>query len=68
MGVIGQQFKSQEIYLPEVLIASRAMHAGMDVLESALGKVANKPVDTVQRHLHDIGKESGHHDVEGGRL
>ena len=61
MGVIGQKFKSQEIYLPEVLIASRAMHAGMDILETVLagisrGAIGKVALGTVKGDLHDIGK------------
>ncbi len=61
MGVIGQKFKSQEIYLPEVLIASRSMHAGMDILETVLagisrGAIGKVALGTVKGDLHDIGK------------
>ena len=61
MNVIGERFKKNEVYVPEVLIAARAMHAGMNVLKPALaaagveskGKVI---VGTVKGDLHDIGK------------
>jgi 5-methyltetrahydrofolate--homocysteine methyltransferase len=61
MDIIGGRFKRNEIYIPEVLIAARAMHAGMSVLEPILaesgvkmiGKVA---IGTVKGDLHDIGK------------
>jgi len=61
MNVIGERFKKNEVYVPEVLIAARAMHAGMDILKPALadagveskGKVI---VGTVKGDLHDIGK------------
>lgn len=61
MAVIGEKFKNNEVYVPEVLIAARAMNAGLKVLEPALlaagvepiGKVA---VGTVKGDLHDIGK------------
>ncbi|NQT90719.1 MAG: B12-binding domain-containing protein, partial [Candidatus Omnitrophica bacterium] len=33
MSVVGQRFKTNEIFVPEVLIAAKAMHAGLDVLE-----------------------------------
>jgi len=61
MGVIGQKFKSQEIYLPEVLIASRAMHAGMDILETVLAGTSHETIGkvalgTVKGDFHDIGK------------
>ena len=61
MTIIGQRFKSQEIYLPEVLIAARAMHAGMDILETVLtetsrGAIGKIAVGTVKGDFHDIGK------------
>ncbi|GAG86129.1 unnamed protein product, partial [marine sediment metagenome] len=36
MGIIGAKFKKNEVYIPEVLIAARAMHAGMSILEPLL--------------------------------
>ena len=36
MNVIGKRFKANEVYVPEVLIAARAMHAGLDVLQPKL--------------------------------
>jgi 5-methyltetrahydrofolate--homocysteine methyltransferase len=61
MNIIGGKFKRNEIYIPEVLIAARAMHAGMSVLEPLLAaggvKMAGKLViGTVKGDLHDIGK------------
>ncbi|MFQ5637729.1 MAG: corrinoid protein [bacterium] len=61
MNVIGEQFRKHEIFLPEVLMAARAMYAGMDQLKPLLikegvpnaGKVV---IGTVQGDLHDIGK------------
>ncbi|MFD3158082.1 corrinoid protein [Haloimpatiens sp. FM7330] len=61
MNVIGDRFKRNEAYVPEVLIAARAMNIGMKVLEPALmsegvksiGKVL---IGTVKGDLHDIGK------------
>ena len=61
MGVIGEKFKANEIYVPEVLIAARALNMGMEVLKplmvddgfEAKGKVC---IGTVQGDLHDIGK------------
>lgn len=61
MDIIGGRFKRNEIYIPEVLIAARAMHAGMSILEPMLaergikmiGKIA---IGTVKGDLHDIGK------------
>ena len=61
MAVVGQRFQAHEIYLPDVLLAARAMQAGMDALKplllkeevAALGKVV---LGSVQGDLHDIGK------------
>jgi 5-methyltetrahydrofolate--homocysteine methyltransferase len=61
MAVVGERFKKNEIYVPEVLIAARAMHAGMDQLKPLLASSGVKPkavfaVGTVKGDLHDIGK------------
>jgi 5-methyltetrahydrofolate--homocysteine methyltransferase len=61
MDRIGVLFKNNEIYIPEVLIAARAMHAGLAVLKPILAK-SNTPsaakivIGTVKGDLHDIGK------------
>jgi 5-methyltetrahydrofolate--homocysteine methyltransferase len=61
MEVIGIRFKNNEVYVPEVLMAARAMKMAMQVLEPELIKAGVKPVGkfvvgTVQGDLHDIGK------------
>lgn len=61
MNIIGARFKKNEVYVPEVLIAARAMHAGMGILEPLLAEAGVKPlgkiaVGTVKGDLHDIGK------------
>lgn len=61
MDVIGGKFKRDEVYVPDVLIAARAMKAGTDILKPALVKsgvqAAGKVVlGTVAGDLHDIGK------------
>jgi len=61
MQVVGERFKNNEIYVPEVLIAARAMTAGMKVLEPQLVEAGIEPVGTiamgtVRGDLHDIGK------------
>ena len=61
MSVVGAKFKHNEIYVPEVLIAARAMRSGMEVLKPLLAKAGVKPVGTVaigtvKGDLHDIGK------------
>ena len=61
MSIIGKKFKKNEVYVPEVLIAARAMHAGMDVLkpkliETGVENIGKVVMGTVQGDLHDIGK------------
>jgi 5-methyltetrahydrofolate--homocysteine methyltransferase len=63
MSVVGEDFKHNVLYVPEVLIAARAMKAGMAVLKPLLtAKDSNiKPagvllIGTVRGDLHDIGK------------
>ncbi|MFQ6612846.1 MAG: corrinoid protein [Fidelibacterota bacterium] len=61
MNVVGDQFRRHEIFLPDVLLAAKAMYAGLDQLKPlltrdgvpGLGKVV---IGTVQGDLHDIGK------------
>ena len=61
MSVVGQKFKEHEIFLPDVLLAAKAMYAGMEVLKplmiendiSSIGKIV---IGTVHGDLHDIGK------------
>jgi 5-methyltetrahydrofolate--homocysteine methyltransferase len=61
MAVVGERFKKNEIYVPEVLIAARAMHAGMNELKPLLAASGVEPkgvfaIGTVKGDLHDIGK------------
>ena len=61
MSVIGERFKKNEVYVPEVLIAARAMSAGMSILKPKLVEAGVKAkgivcVGTVKGDLHDIGK------------
>jgi len=61
MNVIGKRFKANEVYVPEVLIAARAMHAGLNVLQPRLVEAGVEPIatvvlGTVKGDLHDIGK------------
>ena len=61
MNVIGEKFKNNEVYVPEVLVAARAMNQGVALLKPLLvaagvenaGKVC---LGTIQGDLHDIGK------------
>lgn len=61
MTEVGERFKREEIYLPEVLFAARAMKAGMEVLEPLLLSAGAQPrgkivLGTVKGDVHDIGK------------
>ena len=61
MMVIGEKFKRDEVYVPEVLIAARAMNMGVNVLKPCLTQEGVEPVGkavicTVRGDLHDIGK------------
>ena len=61
MMAIGERFKRNEVYVPEVLIAARAMNMGVSVLKPYLTKEGVEPIGkavicTVQGDLHDIGK------------
>jgi corrinoid protein of di/trimethylamine methyltransferase len=61
MAVVGERFRAYEIFLPDVLLAARAMYSGLDKLKpflegdshSSRGKIV---IGTVQGDLHDIGK------------
>ena len=61
MNIIGQKFKEHEIFLPEVLMAAKAMNAGMDLikpllLSDSIPMKAKVVIGTVRGDLHDIGK------------
>ena len=61
MSVIGARFKNGECFVPEVLIAAKAMHAGMDLLKPRMAARGDKYVGkvligTVRGDMHDIGK------------
>jgi 5-methyltetrahydrofolate--homocysteine methyltransferase len=61
MSVIGERFKNNEIYLPDVLVSARAMNAGLTLLEPLLAESgrerrARVVSGTVKGDLHDIGK------------
>ncbi|MEN6400322.1 MAG: corrinoid protein [Armatimonadia bacterium] len=71
MGVVGAKFKANEFYVPEVLIAARAMHAGMDIIKPLLAASGVQPrgtiaIGTVKGDLHDIGKNLVAMMLEGG--
>ncbi len=61
MEVVGEKFRCNEIYVPEVLVAARAMKKSLAILKPLLALTGNKPVGvavmgSVKGDLHDIGK------------
>lgn len=61
MSVIGEKFKNNEVFVPEVLVAARAMNMGASLLKPLLAESGVKAtgkvcIGTVQGDLHDIGK------------
>ena len=61
MNIIGQKFKDNEVFVPEVLVSARAMNMGMEALKPYLLQENAKPagkvvIGTVKGDLHDIGK------------
>jgi len=61
MSVVGEKFKNNEIFVPEMLIAARAMKKGVEVLAPKLKEAGAEPIGkliigTVSGDLHDIGK------------
>lgn len=73
METIGIKFKNNEVFVPEVLIAARAMNAGMELLKPKLVETGVEPVGTavlgtVKGDLHDIGKNLVRMMLEGSGL
>jgi len=71
MEQIGIRFRNGEIYIPEVLVAAHAMHAGMGVLKPILAKATDRKaatvvLGTVKGDMHDIGKNLIGMMLEGG--
>jgi 5-methyltetrahydrofolate--homocysteine methyltransferase len=61
MSIVGERFKRNEIFVPEMLVAARAMKEALKLVEPLLVKAGIKPkytavIGTVQGDLHDIGK------------
>ena len=61
MNIVGTKFKEHQIFLPDVLLAAKAMYAGMDILKPLMIKegiptVGKVVIGTVHGDLHDIGK------------
>ncbi len=73
MSVVGERFKRNEMFIPEVLASAKAMHAGLDILKPLLvgqgveprGKVV---IGTVAGDVHDIGKNIVAMMLEAGRF
>lgn len=70
MNVVGEKFKNNQIFVPEVLIAARAMNAALAILKPALAQAGVEPVGTavictVKGDLHDIGKNLVKMMIEG---
>ncbi len=73
MNAVGERFKNNEVFVPEVLISARAMNAGVEVLKPALTEagVASKGtavIGTVEGDMHDIGKNLVRMMLEGKGL
>ncbi len=73
MNTVGVRFKNNEVYVPEVLIAARAMKAGSEILRPILAAAGIEPkgkvvIGTVKGDLHDIGKNLLCMMVEGAGL
>ena len=70
MNIVGEKFKNNQIFVPEVLIAARAMNAALAILKPALAQAGVEPVGTavictVKGDLHDIGKNLVKMMIEG---
>jgi corrinoid protein of di/trimethylamine methyltransferase len=70
MGVVGEKFKNNEIFVPEMLVAARAMKKGVEVLQPKLAATGVEPIGkviigTVVGDLHDIGKNLVSMMIEG---
>ena len=70
MNIVGDKFKKNEVFVPEVLIAARAMNKATETLKPYLAKAGIQPVGkaiicTVKGDLHDIGKNLVKMMIEG---
>ena len=70
MGIIGDRFTRGECFVPEMLVAARAMNAGTEVLKPALAAGGSEPlgfavIGTVAGDMHDIGKNLVRMLIEG---
>lgn len=70
MDIIGEKFRQNEVFVPEVLVAARAMNAGLKILNPALAGAGVEPLGTavictVKGDMHDIGKNLVKMMIEG---
>ncbi|MBS6563999.1 MAG: corrinoid protein [Clostridiales bacterium] len=70
MNVVGEKFRNNEVFVPEVLVAARAMNAGLKVLKPSLQVEGVEPLGkavicTVKGDMHDIGKNLVKMMIEG---
>ena len=70
MNIIGEKFRNNEVFVPEVLVAARAMNKGMQILKPALNQEGIQPIGkavicTVKGDMHDIGKNLVKMMIEG---
>ncbi|MDR0458957.1 MAG: B12-binding domain-containing protein [Coriobacteriales bacterium] len=73
MEIIGPKFKNNEIFVPEVLVAARAMNAGTALLKPLMVEAGVKPIGkavigTVKGDMHDIGKNLVRMMIEGANV
>ena len=70
MNIVGEKFRLNEVFVPEVLVAARAMNAGLKILKPALSNEGVEPIGkavicTVKGDMHDIGKNLVKMMIEG---
>ena len=70
MNIIGEKFRTNEVFVPEVLVAARAMNSGLKILKPALSGAGVEPIGkavicTVKGDMHDIGKNLVKMMIEG---
>ena len=70
MNIVGEKFRKNEVFVPEVLVAARAMNAGLKILQPALTDAGIEPLGTavictVKGDMHDIGKNLVKMMIEG---
>ena len=70
MSIVGEKFKKNEVFVPEVLVAARAMNAGLKILKPLLAEagvetIGKAVICTVKGDMHDIGKNLVKMMIEG---